>query len=284
MRTALLLALILSALIALPIAARRGESPPWRWDGFQPLGDASTQSGHPRRIEHIATGIVLVHIPAGRFLRGSPPDERFHQRNEALLEATVERPLYMTETELTVAQWRRVMGETPLPQEREDLPVSGVSWYRSQELVSALQERHGVGWRLPTEVEWEYACRAGTTTPFSFGERIDDSLANFDARHPYPPGSKGEFRGGPVPVKSFPPNPWGLYEMHGNLWEWCEDLYVPYLDEGAVAVDEPGAPRVIRGGGFTAMGKRCRSAYRDGYPPGSPGEKYGVRLVYSAPF
>ena len=178
------------------------------------------------------------------------------------------------------------MGEGPSDDDhdRADYPMTGITWHRARELVNLLNERGESGWRLPTEEEWEYACRAGTTTAFSFGKNISTDQANYVGKYPYDGGSKGESRGVPVPVRSLPPNPFGLYEMHGNLWEWCEDLYVPYLDEGAVAVDEPGAPRVIRGGGFTAMGKRCRSAYRDGYPPGSPGEKYGVRLVYSAPF
>ena len=248
---------------------------------FTPVGDAIGEGGLPKRVRHEPTGIVLIQVGPGAYLRGSPETEQFHQKNEERHEVFVRTPFYLAETELTVGQWRRVMGETPLEQEGDDLPVSGVSWHRAQDLLDALNAMSGGGWRLPTEVEWEFACRAGTTTPFSFGERIDHTLANMHGEHPYPDGPRGEFRGGPIAVKSFAPNPWGFYDMHGNLWEWCSDLYVAHPELGETAKDVPGASRVIRGGGFAAHGKRSRAGYRDGYPPSSPGEKYGVRLALS---
>ena len=241
-------------------------------------------SGHtPRRVLHEPTGIVLIGLEPGSYLRGSPRAEEFHQQNEAQFEVAVEKSFYLAETELTVAQWKKIMGEkTPLDQSADDLPLSGLSWHQAQDLLETMNERFGGGWRLPNEIEWEYACRAGTTTPFSFGESIHSDQANFNGEKPYPRGAaKGIRHEGPIAVKSYPPNPWGFYDMHGNLWEWCSDLYVGHPEYGDVANDEPGASRVIRGGGFAAQGKRVRSAYRDGYPPYSPGEKYGVRLVLS---
>ncbi len=247
-------------------------------------GAAQSPLGAPRRVRHQPTGIVFIRVEPGIFLRGSPDSEEFHQQNEAQFEASVEAPFYLAETELTVGEWKSVMGaETPLEQSSDDLPLAGLSWHQAQDLLIALNERFGGGWRLPTEVEWEHACRAGTTTPFSFGEAITSDLANFNGERPYPKSQaeKGLNREGPIAVKSFLPNAWGFYDMHGNLWEWCSDLYVGHPEYGDVAKDEPGASRVIRGGGFAAHGKRSRSAYRDGYPPYSSGEKYGVRLALS---
>ena len=137
------------------------------------------------------------------------------------------------------------------------------------------------GFRLPTEAEWEYACRAGTTTPFSFGQDVDPSLVHYDASAPYRDGARGARPRGPVATRSLPANPWGLYEMHGNLWEWTEDLYVYDRTAGPATSTSPGAPRVMRGGAFTRGAYAARCAHRDGYPPATPGEKYGFRIAWS---
>ncbi len=256
---------------------------------FEILEEASTPSSLPRKILHTPSGVTLIRVPAGSFLMGSPQSEARRSSDEAQHSATIDRDFYLAETETTIGQWKKVMlTDPPVSGGREDLPVGGISWHTAMQFAEKmnamatddLQWR----WRLPLEKEWEYACRAETDTPFSFGSTITTELANFHGGHPYNGGEKQEFRGGPVPVKSFEPNPWGFYEMHGNLSEWCGDLYVEHPDQAdqAKSVDS-GASRVIRGGDFFAHGKRARSAYRDGYPPNSEGEKYGFRLVLSIP-
>jgi hypothetical protein len=139
----------------------------------------------------------------------------------------------------------------------------------------------GLAVRLPSEAEWEYACRAGTETPFSFGENITPEQVNYDGGYPYAGGKKGLNRGHTVPVGSLPPNPWGLHEMHGNVWEWCEDWYeeyprAPQVDPRGPAV---GAGRVLRGGSWSLHGRYCRSAYRFRYGPALRLGSIGFRLA-----
>jgi sulfatase modifying factor 1 len=137
----------------------------------------------------------------------------------------------------------------------------------------------GLRARLPTEAEWEYACRAGTTTPFSFGEAITIDQVNHDDRYPYYTGATIQR---PWPVKTLPPNPWGLYEMHGNVWEWCSDGYAESFPDG-LAIDPVGpttsACRVARGGGWSEGPFRCRSAYRTRYIPTSRVDTLGFRVL-----
>ena len=162
-----------------------------------------------------------------------------------------------------------------------ELPISGVSWHKAKEFVRRMNAQGSSGWRLPTEAEWEYACRAGTTTAFSFGDNITPEQVNYNGLRPYAGAEAGLRRDWPVSVRSLPRNPWGLYEMHGNVFEWCEDLYVIHPERGIAAKDVPGASRVLRGGAWNSKGKQVRSAYRDGYPPESSGTKYGFRIVRS---
>ena len=139
--------------------------------------------------------------------------------------------------------------------------------------------------RLPTEAEWEYACRAGTQTVFHDGDSLDATMANFDGNYPYGSGRKGEYRDETVAVGSFKPNAWGLHDMHGNVWEWCADWYGEY--PAGLAVDPSGPPsgedRVLRGGSWGNLARYCRSAYRDGYDPGDRGGFLGFRLARDAP-
>ncbi|MCZ6697389.1 MAG: SUMF1/EgtB/PvdO family nonheme iron enzyme, partial [Planctomycetota bacterium] len=121
----------------------------------------------------------------------------------------------------------------------------------------------------------------GTTTPFSFGDNVTPEQVNYDGRRPYANGEDGLRRDAPVPVRGLPPNPWGLYEMHGNVFEWCEDLYVVHPELAIPANESPGASRVLRGGAWSSKGKQIRSGSRDGYPPSSSGAKYGFRIVRS---
>ena len=250
---------------------------------FESLGRGVGEDGWPRRILHQPSGLVLVLIPPGHFSMGSPRSEAQRERDEVQREVSIESPFYLGETEVTVDAWRRTLGELPNPDRERDhpvLPVTSVSWPEAQRFIAHLNQGGVGGWRLPREAEWEYACRAGTTTAFSFGDAVTTELANFNARQPYAGGTRGRPSDGPVPVRSLPANPWGLYEMHGNVWEWVEDLYVMHPERGDVAKDFPGASRVMRGGAWTSWGKHLRCANRDGYPPNaSRGPKYGFRVA-----
>ena len=139
----------------------------------------------------------------------------------------------------------------------------------------------GLAAGLPSEAQWENACRAGTTTPFSFGQNITPEQVNYDGNNPYADGKKGLDRARTVPVKSLPPNPWGLYEMHGNVWEWCADWYGDYPKGPQIDPSGPpeGVSRVLRGGSWYDYGQRCRAAGRGWREPGYRSGRLGFRLA-----
>lgn len=274
------------ALFLLPSAVLLGAASGLACAGHDPLPDESAEPAPlpaglellPARARHPQTGIVLVRLPAGRFVRGSPADEPGRDGDEAQREVEV-GPFWLGETEVTVGQWELVMGaDFDAPSLDPALPVSNVTWYQAQEFVARLNELGPPGWRLPSEDEWEYACRAGTTTPFSFGEDIRPELVNFDAYYPYRGGPRGEHSTGHKPVRSLPANAWGLYELHGNVIEWCADVYTA---SGLPGEPSEGAPRVLRGGAFVSSADQVRSAWREGYPPKSDGTEYGLRVAWS---
>ncbi len=248
---------------------------------FVAIGSEVGARGLPKRVRHKPTGLVLVLIPPGQFTIGSPVSEEQRDGDEEQRRSVIESVFYLGETEVTVALWKQIMGTVPRDYHDDELPASGVSWHQAKEFIDRMNQQGEGGWRLPSEAEWEYACRAGTQTPFSFGDNITPEQVNYNGRSPYAGGERGLRRGRPVPVRSLPANPWGLYEMHGNVWEWCEDLYQVHPEYEAPAIDTPGRPRVIRGGAWTSKGKQIRSAYRDGYPPASSGAKYGFRIAKS---
>lgn len=251
---------------------------------FEAVGSDTGVFRLPSRVRHIPTGIILVLIPPGSYTMGSPEAESKRDGDEVQRTAKIESPFYLGETEVTAAQWRQIMGTVPreaVPSDDRELPISGVTWYKAKEFVRRMNAQGSSGWRLPSEAEWEYACRAGTTTAFSFGENITPEQVNYDGQRPYAGAEVGLRRVWPVSVRSLPRNPWGLYEMHGNVFEWCEDLYVVHPERGIAAKDTPGASRVLRGGAWNSKGKQVRSAYRDGYAPASSGTKYGFRIARS---
>ena len=253
---------------------------------FEPIGEERGVHDLARRVRHRATGIELILVEPGRFTMGTPRSELERDGDEAEREMAIAAPFYLAETETTSAVWEAVMGKKPREFDTDPtFPACGVSWRDAEAFIARMNASGEGGWRMPTEAEWEYACRAGTTTPFSCGESITPEQANFNGEHPYPPdGEKGLNREGPTPVKSFPPNPWGFYDMHGNVWEWCSEKFVAYPERGDVASPKPGASRVMKGGAFTSRGRQLRSGYRDGYPPkASTGAKYGFRLAKSLP-
>jgi hypothetical protein len=143
-----------------------------------------------------------------------------------------------------------------------------------------LAAREGKPYRLPTEAEWEYACRSGTTTPFWFGETISSNQVNYDGNYPYDKGEKGQFRQETTPVGTFPANAWGLYDMHGNIWEWCQDWYAPYAQSNSRDPQggRNGEERVLRGGSWRVMAGNCRSAFRNRNAPDDADKHFGFRV------
>jgi formylglycine-generating enzyme required for sulfatase activity len=202
--------------------------------------DAAT--GLPRKVVHTATGAELVLINAGEFTMGSPAGESQRNSDEVQHRRQIRKPFYLGVTEVTQAQWRKVMGANPSRFQADDLPVEQVSWDDCQQFV----QKAGGGLRLPSEAEWEYACRAGTTTPFAFGPTITPAQVNYDGNYPYGGASKGLYRERTVAAGSLPANAWGLHEMHGNVWEWCQDGYEAYPGSGTDEPSRAAGARVLR--------------------------------------
>ncbi len=242
-------------------------------DGYGLFGEISV-GGVSQRFRWIALG---------RFLMGSPPDEPERFDDEVQHEVTLSRGFWLADTAYTQAFWQAVTGTNP-SHFRDDPrhPVEQVSWNDVQAFIAELGCRlPGLPVRLPTEAEWEYACRAGTTTPFSFGDNITPELVNYDGNFPYAGGEKGWYRQETVPVASLPANPWGLYEMHGNVWEWCADGYADYPNTLQTDPQGPqtGGDRVLRGGSWNSYGGSVRSANRSGDEPAYRSGIIGFRLA-----
>jgi formylglycine-generating enzyme required for sulfatase activity len=221
-------------------------------------------------------------LPPGRFLMGSPEDEHARENDELQHEVILTRGFWLAETACTQALWQAVMGQDPSHFKGERRPVEQVSWNDAQDFIARLNGAvPGLKARLPTEAEWEYACRAGTTTPFSFGEDITPEQVNYNGDYPYRGGNKGLSRGETVEVASLPANPWGLYEMHGNVLEWCQDGYGNYPEGPVTDPTGPatGGRRVLRGGSWIIYGRNARSAYRIRIEPGNRLDFYGFRLA-----
>ena len=219
----------------------------------------------------------------GTFLMGSPESELLRDGDETLHEVTLTQGFWLAESACTQTLWMAVMGDNPSRfTDDANNPVEQVSWNTVKSFIEKLNQLiPHVDARLPTEAEWEYACRAGTTTPFSFGDNITPEQVNYDGNYPYTGGKKGLYREKTVPVKSLPPNAWGLYEMHGNVYEWCEDWFGDYaagLQTDPLGPDT-GAYRVLRGGSWIDYGRGVRSAYRYRYEPDRRSRSIGFRLA-----
>ena len=230
--------------------------------------------------EDLGRGVMLemVSIPGGRFQMGSTeydPEQPVHQ-------VTV-KPFFMGKYPITEEQWEAVMGNNLSSFEGAKSPVESVFWKDAMEFCAKLSQKTGKNYRLPSEAEWEYACRAGTTTPFHFGETITPDLVNYDGNYPYASAPKGLYREETTPVGSFPPNAFGLYDMHGNVWEWCQDVW--HDDYNGAPTDgsswETGRSyyRVQRGGSWDYGAVVCRSASRYGLALGGEGRYFGFRVA-----
>ncbi|MEA5495972.1 formylglycine-generating enzyme family protein [Limnoraphis robusta] len=238
-------------------------------------------------IENLGDGVGLdmVLIPGGTFLMGSPEDEPESRDNERPQHEVTIQPFFFGRYTVTQAQWRvvanypqieRELNPDPSQFKGDKRPVENVNWENAIEFCKRLSHNTRREYKLPSESQWEYACRAGTKTPFHFGETITTDLANYrgtDNRDgqlsgSYGRGNKGKYRKQTTEVGSFPPNNFGLHDMHGNVWEWCEDHYHnSYLQvptDGTAWIDEnrKTAGRVLRGGSWNYHPGYCRSAFR----------------------
>lgn len=243
-----------------------------------------------------------VLVNGSTFTMGSPTSERWREADEVQHEVTLTN-YYIGKYEVTQVMYSSLMGTNPSEFTGNNHPVENVSWYDAVRFCNALSQQEGLnpvytitgeqvewnreanGYRLPTEAEWEYACRAGVSGPFSTGRNITVEQANWYSSYPYIEGEGGgAYRRQTVDVNEFEPNPWGLYNMHGNVSEWCWDFYAAYNTE--VQTNPAGATtgrnRVARGGGWYDYAKHVRSAYRSVAPPDYADYKRGFRLARNA--
>jgi formylglycine-generating enzyme required for sulfatase activity len=228
------------------------------------LGACSKQL--PARWVEPVTQMQFVLVPAGDFVAGSPSTEAGHQEDEALYPVRVATPFYMAAHEVTRRQWAAIMTPGVAVDADGELPVVNINWHEAREFLDRINRAGETRFRLPSEVEWEYACRAGTTTPYSTGEFLSTSEANYNGGFPLAGQAPGENRNAVVRVGSFPPNAWGLFDMHGNVWEWTNDGY----DEQR---------KVIRGGSWRFNADSARCALRYHHRPQDRGDSLGLRLV-----
>jgi len=255
-----------------------------------PLTAAAAQAAQRAWAEYLkqpvqrtdSLGVKLSLIPPGQFTMGSPKDEEWHRDDEVQHRVTMTKAFYLGSTEVTQRQWKALMGDNPsFFTDSDDLPVETVTWEQAMTFCRKLSAKEDASYRLPTEAEWEYACRAGTVTPFHNGETITTDQANYDGNNTYAGGPKGVFRETTTPAGSFATNPWGLHDMHGNVWEWCADWYGEYP---ASEVRDPTGPaegdrRIFRGGCWINFPAVCRSANRAKVVPVSWHFHLGFRVV-----
>jgi sulfatase modifying factor 1 len=236
-----------------------------------------------RTVADDLSGMTFVEVPPGRFTMGSAADEARRQQDETLHDVEITRPFFLSRYEVTQRDWRAIMGTAPSQFSTcgPKCPVENVSFDDVQQFLQKLNERAAAGaaagpkgpglhYRLPTEAEWEYACRAGTTAPFSTGESLSAAQANFKGKSP-------------APVGTYPLNPWGLADMHGNVWEWTSDWYAPYAERATANIDPhgpaSGEKRVIRGGSWYFDSDSARCALRYTHSPGDKGFSLGFRVA-----
>jgi formylglycine-generating enzyme required for sulfatase activity len=236
----------------------------------------------PAKILTNSIGMRLVLVPAGEFVMGSPKSEKGSSAQERPQHRVrISRPFYLGQYEVTQGDYTHVMGRNPSQfkdvagLDSKRLPVESVNWEDAAEFcrrLSGLAAELKVGrvYRLPTEAEWEYACRAGSTTAFHHGESLSSTEANFNGEHPYGGAKRGPYLQRPAVVGSYKPNAFGLYDMHGNVSEWCADWYDKDYYKNAPAMDPAGPKegaltvpvRVLRGGSWSSISKVCRSSER----------------------
>jgi formylglycine-generating enzyme required for sulfatase activity len=256
-----------------------------------------TRAGEARSV----AGVALRWCPAGRFFMGSPPTEPERRGDERQVDVSLTRGFWVAKYEVTQRLWTRVMG--PVPAELsagtgDDFPVYNVNYLEAEAFCAALTRQSRASgdlptsweFRLPTEAQWEYACRAGTTAATAFGDRLSSWQANFRGDFPYNGAEKGPTLGRTQRVGSYAPNAWGIHDMHGNVFEWCRDWYHSRLPGGvdpdlwsakasAARNSDGTVSRVRRGGCWSDEGWPCRSACRIRFEPERRADHIGFRAV-----
>ena len=265
-----------------------------------PAAETESFQGSKAGAEREIAQIKFCWCPAGRFKMGSPPSEPERRPGEDQVEVTLTRGFWMGKYEVTQGQWKRVIGAFPgelSAGEGDNFPIYNVNFAEAEEFCRKLTENaHRSGelpndweFRLPTEAQWEYACRAGTTTATSFGDKLSSKQANFEGE-PYNGAEEGPSLKRAAPVGSYPPNAWGLHDMHGNVFEWCRDWYHAKLPGGvdpdlysankSAQHNRTGSlSRVRRGGCWADKGWPCRSAFRLRFEPERRADHIGFRIV-----
>lgn len=235
----------------------------------------------PVKIVTNSLGMKFVWIPPGQFKMGSPSKEPQRDKQETQHTVTLTKGFFMGVHPVTQEQWQAIMGENPSEFDHaKNLPVDSVSWEDCQEFLKKLRKKDGKAYRLPSEAEWEYCARAGTTTPYYTGTTLTKAQANFKIE----PAAKEKkpTPGQTTPVGKFPANPWGLYDMHGNLYQWCQDWHGEYPEKDVTDPQGPadGTHRVLRAGAWAYAVQYCRSANRNWEDPEVRYDYIGVRVCY----
>jgi len=230
----------------------------------------------------------MVVIPGGTFMMGSPDREPKREKREGSQHQVTVAEFWMGKYPVTQAQYQAIMGNNPAKFKGDNRPVEQVTWYEAVEFCDRLSQKLGQPYTLPSETQWEYACRAGTTTPFYFGDTITPDLANYDGNYSYGSGPKGTYRKATTEVGSFPPNNFGLHDMHGNVWEWCldhwHDSYNGAPADGTAWVTGGNSNyRIRRGGSWYSNPRDCRCAFRLNSYPDDRGDVNGFRVVSVPP-
>ncbi len=239
-----------------------------------------------KSIKEPVLGIEFVAIPAGTFIMGGQDNDAINVQHKV----TLTSDFWLSKYEITLGQWQKIMDKKELHQEKANpfanddpqYPIVSISYNDIQVFLQKLNQLSTkYNFRLPTEAEWEYACRAGTITRFYFGDAIIDSQANYNAEIASVFSMPGKNIGHPVKVGSYSPNSWGLYDMHGNVWEWVSDWYAPFSSDSVVDPKGPenGSEKVIRGGSFYFGADNATSSHRRTHDPATWGFSIGFRLV-----
>ena len=238
-------------------------------------------------VEDLGNGVKLemVEIPPGTFYMGSPENEEGRYDSESPQHQVNVPSFFIGKYPLTQAQYQAIMRNDPARFKGNNRPVEQVSWNNAVRFCQKLSQKTGKNYKLPSEAQWEYACRAGTTTPFYFGESITPYLVNCDGEYAYAAAPEGQWRRQTTNVGTFPPNAFGLYDMHGNVWEWCEDdwqeNYINAPINGSALISRS-KKKLVRGGCWDFNPVHCRSAYRVFNDAGFDFFDHGFRVVCSA--
>jgi formylglycine-generating enzyme required for sulfatase activity len=303
-----LLALLLVVVLALPPlwSGQAGSTPgllKTPCSGAEAWGAQQAWAQHlGRKAEEIldlGDGVTMqiMLIPPGRFVMGSPPEEPERDPDEVPHDVTLTRPYYLAKYPVTQEQYQRLAGHNPSyfsatgggkdqvqGLDTSRLPVEQVSWDEAVAYCRKLAQQTGWKAALPTEAQWEYACRAGSATPFCFDTQLNGTLANCNGTQPYPAGTavKGPYLERPCPVGSYESSAFGLFDMHGNVWQWCHDWYGKYDVAKRTDPEGPqtGFARVWRGGSWLDGAWSCRAANRDRRAPGNRSANVGFRVAF----